>query len=181
MQGEEGEAIMKNVNRITSSADKLKQRYDDCNKIYRKLCTAARNSSGSNSMTRKETVALMTFNPEVVDWATWHKLLMQYVQDFTHDEYKKTILLNKLHQHIQQTLTNYQSFDDCIESLKAQHGDPVRATKMRIAQFVNYCQEQPTNMDNVDHIAKDVAKIQGLTARLANIVVKELKWCQIWN
>ena len=67
----------------------------------------------------------MMFDPDVVDWATWEKMLMQYVKDFSHDEYKKTFLLSKLPPHIQQTLTNYQTSKDCLESLKAQHGDPV--------------------------------------------------------
>ena len=111
----------------------------------------------------------MNFNPDMIDWSDWKNMLIQYVSDITHEQYKKTFLLNKLPTHVQQTVTNYQSFEDCLDSLRAQYGDPVRAMKRRITQFVNYCQEPTTSMDNIEQIAKDVAKIQGLTARLANV------------
>ena len=110
----------------------------------------------------------MSFDPNAIDWNTWEAMVRQYCSDFTHDQYKKSLLWSKLPLTIQQTLTNYQSFEDCMASLKTQFGDPVRAMKERITTYVKFCQELPTRIENVEQVAKDVARIQGLTIRLAN-------------
>ena len=135
------------------------------------MCAEARSSRAkisTTSTTQKERIHLMSFDPNAIDWNTWEAMVKQYCNDFTHDQYKKSFLWTKLPVTIQQTLTNYQFFEDCMASLKAQFGDPVRAMKERITTYVKFCQELPNGIENVEQVAKDVARIQGLTTRLAN-------------
>ena len=91
-----------------------------------------------------------------------------YVKDLSGDDLKMSFLKSKLSNHVCGILANHLTFKDCMETLKQQYGDNVKATTYKINEFIGWCLQQSARIYQTNKLAYDVARLSGQTAWLVN-------------
>ena len=75
------------------------------------------------------------------------------------DGAKKQFLLSKLDETAKSLVSSTERYEDCMQALRRHFGDELRIRKEKIANFVRWSQERPTDIRETEKISKEITYI----------------------
>ena len=146
-------------NKIMEQADRRSERYRNTNEIFRKCV--------EKSVNKKNNIKLETMMVPVLDtklnnytFGYWEGLVQTYVStQCINDGAKKQFLLSKLDETAKSLVSSTEKYDDCMNALRRHFGDELRIRNEKIANFVRWSQERPTDIRETEKISKEITYI----------------------
>ena len=145
--------------KITEQADRRSDRYRTTNDIFRKCV--------EKSVSKRNNIKLETMMVPVLDtklnnytFGYWEGLVQTYVStQCINDGAKKQFLLSKLDETAKSLVSSTEKYDDCMQALRRHFGDELRIRNEKIANFVRWSQERPTDIRETEKISKEITYI----------------------